>query len=122
MPEYLVSGCNPEGRQVVERVDAATASEAVKRLEERGVTEVVLHTDDISNVVTQQSLAQRNVRVDDARQRISPRDSLAMRRDGTAFGRLLFLIRKSILANWMLVVVPWIIVAIRIIEEGDRPR
>jgi len=113
MPEYLISGVNSEGREVVEHVEAASASEAVKRPEARGITEVVLHTDDISNVVAQENLRRNRFRRDHVRRHMTARDAVAMRRNGTTFGRLLFLIRKSILANWMLLVAPWPIVAIR---------
>lgn len=112
MPEYLVSGCSPEGRQVVERVEATTAGEAVKLLEGRGITEVVLHTDDLAHFVARNSLQQNNISVDDARRSITARESLAMQRDSTSLGRLLLLIRKSLVANWTLFVAPWIVVAI----------
>src|SRR5215831_3288686 len=45
--EYLISGRNGRGRRVTEIVQAVSADEAVRLFEERGRTDVVLHTDDV---------------------------------------------------------------------------
>jgi tetratricopeptide (TPR) repeat protein len=45
--EYLLSGQDGRGRRVTEIVQAISADEAVRSFEDRGRTDIVLHTDDL---------------------------------------------------------------------------
>ena len=48
MPHYLLSAIDPiHGRRVTEHVEAANGDEAVARLVTRGLTDVVLHSDEV---------------------------------------------------------------------------
>ena len=46
--EYLLTGRAGDGRTDTKIVNAPSADEAVRQLEEQGYIEVVLHTDDIT--------------------------------------------------------------------------
>lgn len=45
--EYLLSGRDGRGRRITEIVEATSADEAVRLYEDRGRTDIVLHTDDL---------------------------------------------------------------------------
>jgi len=49
MPVFLFSANSPDGRQVTERIEAATADAARYALDLRGYREIAFHTDDASN-------------------------------------------------------------------------
>lgn len=71
MPEYLLSGRDPRGKSVTERVDATSADEAVQIARETlGLDRVVLHTDDAGALYSRQA---------DVAEHISPRDFLRFR-------------------------------------------
>src|SRR5262245_2141424 len=55
MPEYLASARNGDGKTVTERLEAASADEAVQALRDRGYDEIVLHTDDVGALYSKQS-------------------------------------------------------------------
>lgn len=47
MPTYLVSGTNQRGQQVVERIDASSATVALETMKQLGYREIELKTDDL---------------------------------------------------------------------------
>ena len=55
MPEYLATARNVDGKSVTERLEAASADEAVQALRDRGYDEIVLHTDDVGALYSKQS-------------------------------------------------------------------
>lgn len=90
MPKYLLSGRNQWGLKVARHVHASDVTAAVKQLEDRGVTEVVLHTDDIHNLVGQQTLAANGKSENDTARMFSPREIVALQRDGSVLGQMKF--------------------------------
>ena len=54
MPQYLVTARNNEGKKVTERLEAASADEAVRLLRDRGYHEIVSHTTDLEARYTNQ--------------------------------------------------------------------
>src|SRR5438034_8564448 len=47
MPHYLLSATDPiDGRRVTEHVEEANGDDAVRRILQRGLTDVVLHSDE----------------------------------------------------------------------------
>lgn len=89
--EYILSAKNAAGKQITERVDAASADAAVETLRRRGLSEIVLHTDDVGAVYTQQSKVE---------QHISPKDYVGFRRPRGYPGRVAFVARKIYAQNW----------------------
>jgi tetratricopeptide (TPR) repeat protein len=89
MPEFLVTGDSPQGRTETVRLEAPTADAAVKRLQQQGYREIVLHTDDVSARYTQQSAVEET---------ISPEEFVRLRNLGP-LGNLLFLLRKMYAQN-----------------------
>jgi tetratricopeptide (TPR) repeat protein len=55
MPEYLATARNVDGKSVTERLEAASADEAVQALRDRGYDEIVLHTGDVGALYSKQS-------------------------------------------------------------------
>lgn len=55
MPEYLATARTADGKTVTERLDAASADEAVQALRDRGYDEIILHTDDVGALYSKQS-------------------------------------------------------------------
>lgn len=89
--EYLLSAKSESGKQITERVDATSADAAVEMLRLRGCTEIVLHTDEVGAVYTQQSKVE---------QHISPKDYLAFRQPRGYLGRVAFIARKLYAQSW----------------------
>ena len=89
--EYILSARNALGKQVTERVDAASADAAVEALRRRGLSEIVLHTDEVGAVYTQQSKIEKH---------ISPKDYLSFRQPRGYLGRVAFVARKMYALNW----------------------
>lgn len=89
--EYLLSGRTPGGRKVTERVEAANADAAVEALRQRGYSEIVLHTDDVSAVFTQQRRVEPHV---------TPKDYVGFRYRKGYLGRVVYLARKVYVQNW----------------------
>ncbi|HEV7226117.1 MAG TPA: hypothetical protein VGN42_25645 [Pirellulales bacterium] len=89
--EYILSAKNEAGKQITERVDAASADAAVETLRRRGLSEIVLHTDDVGAVYTQQSKIE---------QHISPKDYLGFRQPRGYLGRVAFVARNTYAPNW----------------------
>ena len=89
--EYLLSAKSELGKQITERVDATSADAAVEMLRLRGCTEIVLHTDEVGAVYTQQSKVE---------QHISPKDYLAFRQPRGYLGRVAFIARKLYAQSW----------------------
>ena len=54
MPEYLLTGRDPDGKKRTERIDANSADEAVSELKLRGYYDIVLHTDDVGALYSKQ--------------------------------------------------------------------
>jgi tetratricopeptide (TPR) repeat protein len=102
MPDFFVSGRSPEGRQVTERVEAASAAEAVRLMEQRNFTDIVLHTSDLEVLVRQQSEAVYGKK--DVHRVFTPREFLRMRRDGSYLGMVLLTIRMSYARSWWVVI------------------
>jgi tetratricopeptide (TPR) repeat protein len=48
MPEFLITGRNELGRTVTDMVKTATADDAVEVMRDRGYTDLVLHTDEVT--------------------------------------------------------------------------
>src|SRR5262249_8059439 len=96
MPKYLVSGRNPNGQMVTERVEAASADEAVKLLDQRQFTDIVLHTSDVEALVGQQMRDLSGRRAQKAMDRfLTPRDYVRIRDSSRYFGMVLFQIGKA---------------------------
>ncbi|MCR4410960.1 MAG: hypothetical protein NUV77_00880 [Thermoguttaceae bacterium] len=92
MAEYLLTGRTPEGKKATERVEAASADDAVKTLRDRGYTEIVLHTDDVMAQCAGPGLTN---------QFITPADHVVMRRLGQ-WGYMLFVLAKLYRQGWSL--------------------
>jgi tetratricopeptide (TPR) repeat protein len=78
MAEYLWSGKDNLGKSFVERVNAATPAQAKILLEERGCSELELHTDDITDAVRTYS---------DRPARLSAAEELQIKRKGMTLWR-----------------------------------
>ncbi|MEW6249259.1 MAG: hypothetical protein AB1716_01315 [Planctomycetota bacterium] len=68
MPEYLLSATDPTGRRITERVTAPSAADALAQARARGLSEIVLHTDDLSAIPSHESTparVQKSVRASD---------------------------------------------------------
>jgi tetratricopeptide (TPR) repeat protein len=102
MADYLVSGRGPDGRQVTERVEAGSAAEAVRLLEQRNFTDIVLHTSDVEVLVRQKSEAVHGKK--DVHRVFTPREQLQLRRDGTYLGVVLLMIRVVFARSWWVVI------------------
>ena len=89
--EYLLSARNAAGKKVTERVEAASADAAVETLKSRGFTEIVLHTDDVGAVFTQQSKTEPHV---------TPKDYVRFRHLHGYWGRVAFVAGKLYAQNW----------------------
>lgn len=89
--EYLLSATSETGKRITERVDAASADAAVEMLRRQGCTEIVLHTDEIGAVYTQQSKVEKH---------ISPKDYLAFRQPRGYLGRVAVMARMFYAQNW----------------------
>lgn len=63
--EYLLSARSAAGKKITERVEASSADAAVETLRKRGYTEVVLHTDDVGALFTQQGKHEPHVTAKD---------------------------------------------------------
>ncbi|WP_435018106.1 hypothetical protein TA3x_000051 [Tundrisphaera sp. TA3] len=70
MAEYLLTGRDPGGKKMTVRIDADSADEAVRIAGEDGLSEIVLHTDDVGARYTRQSAVEEV---------ISPRDFMKFR-------------------------------------------
>jgi tetratricopeptide (TPR) repeat protein len=51
MPEYLITGRNDAGKRVTDMVKTATAEDALEIMKERGFTDLVLHSDEVTAVL-----------------------------------------------------------------------
>ncbi len=91
MAEYILTGRTPGGQKATERVEAASADDAVKTLRDRGYTEIVLHTDDVMAQCGAPGMTNEFV---------TPADHVAMRRLGQ-FGYVLFLVGKLYRREWL---------------------
>ena len=91
--EYILSAKNAAGKQITERVDAASADAAVETLRRRGLSEIVLHTDDVGAVHTQQSKLEKY---------LSPKQYLSFRQPRGYLGRVAFDVRKIYSWKWYL--------------------
>lgn len=61
VPEYILTARRPNGQTATERVDTTSAERAVRTLEERGYTDIVLHTDDVAAHYTRQRQVDEHV-------------------------------------------------------------
>jgi hypothetical protein len=91
--EYLLSARSLARKKVTERVEAASADAAVEILRQRGFTEIVLHTDDIGALFTQQSKREPHV---------TPKDYVGFRHLSGYWGRVGFHARKLYAQSWQL--------------------
>ncbi len=91
MREYILSGRTPAGKKVTERVEALSADAAVETLHQRGYTEIVTHTDDVSALFTQQK------KLADI---ITPKDYISFRQRRGYLRKAMFFARKLYLQNW----------------------
>lgn len=91
MPEYLLTGVDPAGRTVTERVEAESADQAVHTLRDRGHTDIVLHTDDVGARYSQQARVAAHV---------SPREYVAFRHFRGYWDHVFFLTRKIYRGWW----------------------
>jgi hypothetical protein len=93
MYEYLLTARQPDGRVITQRLEALSGDEAVEELQRHGCTEIVLHTDDVSAVLTKQSKFDG---------RISPREYVDMRQRGSYLRFVAFLIIKFYKMSWII--------------------
>src|SRR5438132_7474632 len=105
MPEYLLSGQDPQGRKVTESVEAPSTDEAVDILREDGYTNIVLHPDEIV------AIAMQSQKVLD---RLSPRDRVKMLHAPMNRFVCLYILRKAylnitVLVLILLVVLHWLV-------------
>jgi Flp pilus assembly protein TadD len=96
MPQYLLSGRNPEGKKVTERVDTSSADKAVEILRERGYEDIVLHTDDVGARYTNQRAVERH---------ISPKEYIAFRHFRGRRDHAFFIMRKMFKQSIFLIVI-----------------
>lgn len=89
--EYLLSANNADGKKVTERVEASSADAAVKTLEARGYSGIVLHTDDFGALFTTQSKGEPVV---------TPKDFVDFRNLQGYWRRVGFLTRKLYAQVW----------------------
>ncbi|HLW67920.1 MAG TPA: tetratricopeptide repeat protein [Gemmataceae bacterium] len=85
MPQYLLTGRNPEGKTVTERVDTSSADKAVAILRDRGYEDIILHTDDVGARYTNQRAVERH---------ISPKEYVAFRHFRGRHDHAFFIMRK----------------------------
>jgi hypothetical protein len=90
MSEYLLTGKRPDGATATESVQANSGDEAVEVLRQRGYTEIVLHTDDVSAALNP---SQTN-------EHISAREYVALRQCGTYATFVGFLVLKFYKIGW----------------------
>src|SRR3989442_15062609 len=88
MPNYFVSGRTADGREVTERIHADTPDQAVQQMKDRGLDNIVLHTDDVAAVL-------ENPLPD----LLTPREFVSLPKRGTV-SRALFWIRKLYASSW----------------------
>jgi tetratricopeptide (TPR) repeat protein len=92
MPEYLATAQTADGKRVTERLEAASADEAVQALRERGYDEIVLHTDDVGALYSKQSA------VDSV---ITPREYVRLRNLPAPLAGFLLLTIKFYTQGWL---------------------
>jgi hypothetical protein len=93
MPRYLATGQTIEGKSVTEELDAGSADEAVRLMEERGYSEVELHMDDAG------AHYYKGTREGTS---LQPRDFLTLRNLPRPLGRLVVVTRLSYQKSWIL--------------------
>jgi tetratricopeptide (TPR) repeat protein len=91
MPEYLLTARNADGKRVTERLDVASADEAVEVLRARGYDEIVLHTSDVEARYTKHSAVAS---------RITPRQYLWFRSMPAPVAGFLLVTIKSYALTW----------------------
>ncbi|HEU5116046.1 MAG TPA: hypothetical protein VFT74_05150, partial [Isosphaeraceae bacterium] len=95
MPEYLATGRSPQGKTTTERIEAESADEAVRTLQDRGFSDVVLHSDDVA------ALYNKTVEVE-GDEPVSPRESLWFRNLPAPLAGILFISLRIYQKNWLL--------------------
>ncbi len=83
--EYLLTGRSPDGRQVTERVEAPSADAAFELFRQRGYTEIVLHSDEVTALYSGQS---------DVAANFTPQEYIELRNTGSFWGNVWFMVRK----------------------------
>jgi hypothetical protein len=116
MAEYHLSGRNPAGRKVFERVEAASAAEAVKLLEQRDYSDIVLHDSDTEASVRRQIEALHGKK--NAYRIFTPNEFVRMRRSGDFLPMLLLSFPKAFQYGWWSVVLIVAGVLIRLYLTG----
>jgi tetratricopeptide (TPR) repeat protein len=117
MAEYDLSGRNPAGRKVFERVEAASAAEAVKLLEQRDYTDIVLHSSDTEVSVREQMEALHGNK--NAYRIFTPREFVGMRKSGAFLPMLLLTFPKVFQYGWWSIVVIVMGVLVRLYWTGQ---
>ena len=95
MPEYLATGRSPHGKKTTERIEAESADEAVRTLQDRGFSDVVLHYDDVA------AHYHRTIEVE-GDEPVSPRESLWFRNLPAPLAGILFISLRIYQKNWLL--------------------
>lgn len=98
MPDYLLSGTNARNRKCVESVTAVNAAEAVAIMQQRGFTDVELHTDDITK-----SCQPAGKERDNARQHLRPEQELRLQ-DSGGLGIVLLALSHGYRRMWVFMV------------------
>jgi hypothetical protein len=103
MPDYHLSGRNPAGRKIVERVEAASAAEAVKIFEQREYTDIVLHSSDTEVAVRKQMEKLHGKK--NAHRVFTPHEFVRMRKDHSFLPMFLLTLPKRFQYGWWSIVV-----------------
>jgi tetratricopeptide (TPR) repeat protein len=90
MSEYFVTGTDGAGRRVTERIQATSVDDAVQIARARGMSDVVLHDDDIMAALS---------KPDPSGEVFTPKESLIAGR-GSYFARVVMLSCKAIKTDW----------------------
>jgi len=102
MPQYLLSGCKPDGRRVTECVIAASSDAALADFRSRGYYDETLHTDDVGALFTdQQAMAAE----------VSPAEYLRNRDQGDYWNTVWRILTRTYLQHWFFCVfaLTWLI-------------
>lgn len=114
MPDYLITATDPDGERATRRVAADSAAAAYRRTEADGMTDIVLHTDDVS------AAAMRSM--PGAAGDLDPETLVAMR-TMSPVGFFLLLLRQIAAGFWPVMAAAAAYLAVRILtaDVGDPP-
>jgi tetratricopeptide (TPR) repeat protein len=111
--EYHVSGRSSEGRNVVDCIEANSAVEAVELFEQRGFTDIVLHSSDVEASVRRQMNALYGRK--NTRRVLTPREFVHRRKNGGYFTLILLLFPKAFKYGWWSIILTLVVLAIRVV-------